>query len=416
MRGAEVVPVELGQATLRRSLRDGKAASQLRVPVERPPGAEVDLAVDDGDNAPLDLKEVTAVLAPQPWIYLEPAQAGLLTARYGTAALTAPRYDLEAARAGIAKLRPQVASWGPPVRPSPTEPPPESPPPMSLVGATLPTASFTVTRAILPGPAARGGLAAISLDVAVLAHSATFADLRIREPGGHQVPYMLERLDEPVLVDVPVARLDADIPGGPHLAPRSSLYRVDLPLAHLPEGRLVVATDARVFSRQVTLLASRPPNASPRDPEVRTLGTHTWAHADAETPAPALAMSLEPQEQTAIYLRVDEGDNAPLALGKAHVELPGRRLRFFRPGPGELSLFYGDPALPPPVYDLALLAPSLAGAVADELPLGPETSANTGAGGAPATGMRVFWGVLVGAVVVLFAMIALLLRREDGHA
>lgn len=415
LRGSEVVPVERGHATLRRSTRDGMSASALRVPVEQVRGTEVDLTVDDGDNPPLDLQRVTAMLAPQPWIYLETPAGAHVVARYGNGKLAAPRYDLEAARADLDALHPARAAWGVPEPHAASPGVAEAPPADARVGASLDPAGFGLSRSILPGAHPSAGLAAVALDVAVLAHTRSFADLRIRDAGGHQVPYLLERRDEPVLVDLKLGKVDRDVPSGPRLEPRSTLYRIDLPFASLPAGRLVLATDTRLFRRHVTLLVARPAGASPRDPEVRTLEERDWTHADPETPAGALAMALGAVEASTVYLRVDEGDNAPLAVVSSRLELPGLRLRFFRPEGAALTLLYGDPKLAPPSYDLALLAPSLAGAVADELTLGPE-AANTAAAPPPASGMGVFWGVLVAAVAILLGMMAMLLRKPGGGA
>src|SRR5207247_7675809 len=58
--GGAVAPVALGQATLRRVVRGDVSASSLRIPIEPPTEAQLDLDVNDGTNAPLDLKGVTA--------------------------------------------------------------------------------------------------------------------------------------------------------------------------------------------------------------------------------------------------------------------------------------------------------------------------------------------------------------------
>ena len=412
LRAEEVVPVEIGHAMLRRSTRDGVTASDVRVPVTPPRGAELEVTVDDGDNPPLELVEVTAVFAPQPWIYLEPKATTPLSAHYGNAKLTAPHYDLEAARSGLEKVKPALASWGAP-KPSSPPPPPEPAPSLALVGAPLDAVGFGYSRSILPGPRSTTSLAAVSLDVAALAHASitTLADLRIRDASGHQVPYLLERGDEPLLVELTVARVTKDVPSGPRLEPRTSLYRIDLPFASLPAGRLVLSTSTRVFQRRVTLLAPRSATASPRDPEVQTLESRDWTHSSLETPAPPLTLPWSSRGLSTVYLRVEEGDNEPITLAGARLELSGPRLRFFRTADGELTLLYGNAQASPPRYDLALLAPRLAGAVAEELTLGPEV-ATTAAVPPAAPGMPVFWAVLVGAVAILLAMMATLMRRS----
>ena len=60
--GSTVVPTELGTATLRRSVRDGLAAASLRIPISTPSEAQLELAVDDGNNPPLDVTGATYVI------------------------------------------------------------------------------------------------------------------------------------------------------------------------------------------------------------------------------------------------------------------------------------------------------------------------------------------------------------------
>ena len=87
-------------------------------------------------------------------------------------------------------------------------------------------------------------------------------------------------------------------------------------------------------------------------------------------------------------------------------------MRFVRPDGGSLRLVYGAPSLPAPRYDLALLAPQLLGAAAHEVDAAPEegpSDAQTAREGR-AFDERVFWIVLVAAVVVLAFVLVRLLR------
>jgi hypothetical protein len=410
LKGDEVQAIELGRATLRRSTREGVIASALSVPVSHVQGKELELVVEDGDNAPLDLQHVAAVFAPQPWIYLEARSAAPLVAHYGRAKSVAPRYDLEAARAGLGGVRPILAKWASP-SPEPVPPPSSETPPVGLVGAEIELVGFGVSRGILLGEHTAAGLAAIRLDAAALAHSGTLADLRIRDASGHQIPYLLERDDEPTLVPLALERLAANLPEAPHVGPKTSLYRIALPFATLPAGRLVILAGNRTFQRHVTLLAPRREGQSPREPDFATLESRDWIHAESTGPA-TLAFPFTLRDSLTVYVSVDEGDNEALALTDARLELPGVRLRFFHAADASLNLLYANPQLAAPRYDLALVAPSLAGAVAAELSLAPETSI------APPTppgreGMSIFWAALVGAVAILLVLMAVLLRRPS---
>src|SRR4029079_10690812 len=83
---------------------------------------------------------------------------------------------------------------------------------------------------------------------AALAHS-SLGDVRIATADGHQVPFLVERLAEPLAVKLPAPER---LTSGRDPSTRSR-YRIRLPYAGLPASRLVVQTDARVFDRQVEL-------------------------------------------------------------------------------------------------------------------------------------------------------------------
>jgi hypothetical protein len=424
----EITPVRLGEATLRRAVRGDLAAADLRIPISQigaPEGPDLELTVDDGSNPPLDLTGVTAVLAPLPWIYFEAAGTNPLTARFGDPRAAAPRYDLEAAREEISRRQapPAVARWGE-VR----DREPESVAAKSLLpalGAPLDPAKFRYRR---PVPAAPPGLTALLLDAAVLSRSAVeFADLRLADAAGNQVPYLLEKRDEPLSLALPALARQARLPGKEGDPPTLSRYAVEFPYPSLPGARLVLTTTARVFERQVRLV--EPPAAAGRlasggggrgdraEVEERMVADASWRHADPETPAPALTLEVAPSLGTRFDLLIEEGDNAPLPLDPPHLLLPATRLRFFYPPHLQtpLTLLYGQAGLPTPRYDLALLAPRLLGEAAHEIALAPETRATAAEPDPAAAGRKIFWGALVAAVVVLLLVLGRLLRGQPGE-
>jgi hypothetical protein len=133
-------------------------------------------------------------------------------------------------------------------------------------------------------------------------------------------------------------------------------------------------------------------------------------HASQETPAPALVMPLPAVDATAVLLIVEEGDNTPLPIGGARLLLPAYRLRLFREQGQSLRLAYGRTDIAPPRYDLALLAPRVLGVSAVEVLPGPEREERPG-GVAATLSPLVFWGILIGAVLVLLGLIARLIRK-----
>ncbi len=275
-------------------------------------------------------------------------------------------------------------------------------------GAPLDTGKFRDRRPIPPSPP---GLTALLLDAAVLSRSPDLADVRIADARGRQIPYLVERRDEPLSLALPALARRAK-EGGP---PSLSRYRIELPYSGLPSARLVLATPARVFDREVRLVEVPTAGRKAREPEERTVARAAWRHADPETPAPQLTLELPWRAAARYDLLINEGDNAPLPIAPPRLLLPADRLRFFYPAGASLELLYGQPGLAPPRYDLALLAPRLLGETAREITLAPERRRSPEPD-AEAVGRKIFWGALVGAVVVLLLVLGKMLRGQpDGH-
>jgi len=407
--GGRLVPFELGASTLRRAEREDGAAAEMTVRVSPPVEAELELVVEDAGNPPLDVASVSMLLEGLPWIYFESPDGAALTARFGAPGLARPRYDLEAARPAVTRGAgppPAGASWGEAAPATPDAAP--RPAAAGLpAGAALDLSGFRVSRRIPPGPA---GLTALRLDAAVLSVSPQLADVRIANAEGRQVPYLLETLDEPLVVKLPVPQGASDPRprSGPDEAGRLSFHRIELPFDRLPAARLELVTTSRVFARRVSLLRERLGGRPETAGTFAEVAWSSWESADPERDAPALVLNLPPGEGRDLFVSVDDGDNAPLALVRASLLLPAHRLRFVREG-GALSLVHGRPGLAAPRYDLELLAPRLLGAPAFEASLPPlsreEVPEGTG------TGSKLFWAALVGAVVALLVLVARLLRR-----
>jgi hypothetical protein len=405
--GMNLQPAELGRAKLIQIVRDGVIAGALRIPIASPVEAEIDLVIEDGTNAPLDVAGVTAVFAEFPWIYFE-APAGPIVAKYGNPSATRPAYDLEAVRDSVDIGSVKDATWGDvrPIAERDDAAVRAAPTPIPETGALVDGDLFPVRRAIPDGPP---GLAALVLDAAVLAHSrgpdARFADVRILDGSNRQVPYIIERRDEPIALPLSLERADskaADLrpaPGGSR-----SNYFLKLPYADLPLSRVVIETSARVFQRSVQLAVERPPDRLHRAAWLDVIASATWAHANRDEPAPALMLPAELAKTTELSLTVDEGDNSALQITDVRLLLPSYRLRFYHPAGATLRLAYGRDDLPAPRYDLALLAPQVMGVEAREVVPAAESSAD-----APARPVfistRAFWVLLSLAVLVLLVLI-----------
>lgn len=407
--GAEAIPAQLGNATLIRVVRDGTAAQSLQIPIEPPSEPELELLVEDGNNPPLDLKGVSAVFAELPWIYFE-APDGPVTARFGDRNAQPPRYDLEAARESIEVSALKEASWEPARAIAPSDAGTAAPA-MPDTGAPIDLTAFRHVRDI---PDKSSGLVALPLDAAVLSHSrgpeTRFADVRIVDRASRQVPYLLERQDEPLSIDVVIAPASkeqtAAVP--PARGTNRSVYALKLPYPNMPDGSLVIETTARVFQRNVQLGVQRPPDRHRREAWFESLAANTWRHVDQQTAAQALSLRVPTAGATELLLIVDEGDNAPLPIASARLLLPSYRLRFFHPSEADLRIAYGRDDLAAPQYDLTLLAAQIMGASVREITAGPEHGGATTE--APLVSPPFFWAFLGVAVVALLGLIVRLVR------
>ena len=407
--GSEIRPFVLGETTLRRVVHDDLVASQMEIEISRPTETEVEIEIDDGDNPPLELRTITARFAPQPWIYFESPDGKMLRARYGAPGLRAPFYDLEALRGtlgpeGLARGV-GYASFGETrsvvvrsVEPAIAD--------AVGTGARIDLRGFQTRRAVEQGPL---GLNAVRLDAAVLAGSSRLDDLRIVDGSSVQVPYIQERLGEPTILD-----LTDLVPMPDQASERESAYRLTLPYASLPAARLTIATTGRVFERRVRLV--REESRNPRDPPIRvTLDEQIWRNSEPGREAPPLSLQVPARAGAELLLIVDEGDNSPLQLDTPRLYLGSYRLRFLRRNEEPLWLMYGRDGLAAPRYDLALLAPRVLGAQVPEVALSDlEEEMPAIAGDRVAT--LVFWCALVLVLIVLFGLVARLLRRgPDGE-
>ena len=285
---------------------------------------------------------------------------------------------------------------------------------MPQTGSALTLEGFEYLRDVPSGPA---GLIAIALDAAVMSRSGVaarrFSDLRVIDRNGQQIPYLLEKRDEPLLVDVSIER--RELPAAMNKqSGHSTSYVVHVPYRDLPSARLMLTTRARVFKRTLTLgtLVA----ATERQPaRFISHADHLWVHADEGTPAPGISFVMPESLNGDLMLLVEEGDNQPLPIEKATVMLPSYAIRLFRPADQPLRLLYGKDGVAPPRYDLQLLEPQVMGRRAEEITAGAEqqiagTAARRGVEMVPPV---VFWSVLSLAVLVLVALVARLMRQAS---
>lgn len=398
LEGGQIVPVLLGTSQLKRAERFGGVAADLGVPVSKPEDVDLELVVDDGNNPPLALTGINAKLAPLPWIWFETTAPGNITAKYGDARREAPTYDVEASRATIAKSAPPLATWAGAARPSANEAA-ETATIAAFRGATVDRNDYRYARAVPPSDA---GVTRLALDVDVLARSRQAADVRLVDAENRQVPYIVENVAAPLTIALTVPPRTAD--------GSTSRYALELPYATLPQGtRLVITTSAKVFERNVTLRSAADDR---RGRESYALGNETWRSSQPDLAPPPLSFELTSNDAKRVELLVNEGDNAPLPITSATLQMPAVALRFYNSG-APLTLLYGNAQAAPPQYDLALLAPRVLGEPARDLVLSALTTSKPDAS---TIDVKIFWIALAAATIVLLVVLARLIGSRATAA
>jgi hypothetical protein len=169
-----------------------------------------------------------------------------------------------------------------------------------------------------------------------------------------------------------------------------------------------------LFRREL-LLYEEPTNQR-GDRYRRQLGRATWVQTP-DRASPLLTMELQGAPITdTLYLETDNGDNPPLQLSDFEFGYPVVRL-LFSSGPGaDLFLYYGNPAVAAPEYDLSLVAEQLIAGDKATAYLGEAERLRTASWGQNQILGKagiLFWGVLVLVVVGLLILIARLVPKSS---
>lgn len=276
---------------------------------------------------------------------------------------------------------------------------------LPATGAPLDRTEFRYRRAIAPGPE---GLTTVDLDAAVLAHSRDIGDLRIVNGAGLQIPYLLEQLDTPLILDLPPMRLVTPATRG------VTRYIVDLPHARAPASRLLLCTTARVFTRHVTASIELLEERGSDEARSVSIASATWASESPGVPSEPLGLRLPAIEAPSVDIAIDDGENERLPIDRPRLELPAERLRFSRAKGDELQLLYGHPSLGAPRYDLEMLRSELSRSEATSVSLGPEESLPVPPDRLSSQ-RRTFWIVLAITAIGLCLLIARLVRLPEAR-
>ncbi len=393
----------IGQGVIYRVGVEGQPASEnLSVPLEnRVRSRELILFIKNGDSPPLSIKTVRAERRPVYLVFLarQPGTFHLLT---GNARCATPRYDLAALGMNL-KSVPVALVQIPPPSDNPAYHPPEVLPGIEMAGASLDTSEWKFRK---PLQISGAGAQQVELDLDVLAHMQPgFSDLRVMR-GSNQVPYIVQHTSISRSLAL-TAMMTNDAKN-----PKLSRWLIKLPQANLPLTRLTCVSATPLFQRSLSLYEEL---IDDRGDKYRyPLGNATWTQTpDNKSKEFVLTFDSVPQSDT-LFLETENGDNPPIELGKFTAAYPVTRVLFKSKADDDLFLYYGNQHVPPPRYDLTLVAGQLLAADKKTVPLGAEQQLNKPSWleyEVPGKGGVLFWGMLAVVVAVLLIIISRLLPK-----
>jgi len=294
----------------------------------------------------------------------------------------------------------------PPPADNPDFQPPEVLPGLAVAGAALNTSEWKFRK---PVQIFGGGAQQLELDLDVLAHAQPgLGDLRVMR-GTNQVPYIIQRtsISRSLALTVTTTN-DAN-------NPKLSRWLIKLPQANLPLTRLTCTSPTPLFERSLSLYEEL---TDERGDKYRyPLSNVTWTQMpDRKSKEFVLTFANVPQSDT-LFLETENGDNPPIELDNFTAAYPVTRVLFKAKSDDDLFLYYGNPRVSPPRYDLSLVAGQLLAA--------DKKNASVSAGQqlrkpswqeyqVPGKGGVLFWGILAVVVAVLLIIISRLLPKPQS--
>ena len=396
----------IGQGTVYRIAVEGQNPSQnLSVPLDSLVSSrELFLLIKNGSSPPLPISAVHVERRPVHLVFLarQPGAYHLLT---GNAHCDAPRYDLAALGMNLKDLA---------VSPIKISPPTDNPdfraaevlPGLEVTGAALDVSDWKFRKPVKISK--DGGAQQIEPDLEVLAHARPgFEDLRVLD-GSNQVPYIIQR------TSISRALTPSVTPTKDAKDPKLSRWIIKLPQSGLPIARLTCVSPTPLFERSLSLYEELTDERG--DKYRRVLGGATWTQTP-ERQSKEFTLTLDGTLQSdTLFLETDNGDNPPIELEKFTAFYPATRILFKAKPKDELFLYYGNPQVAPPSYDLSLVAEQLltaeknvASLFAEEQLKEPSWYKNQ----MPSQGGVLLWGILALVVVVLVFIISRLLPNSQ---
>jgi hypothetical protein len=377
-------------------------AASLGVPLEAQiPTRELVVVIRNEDSPPLPVKAVRIERRPVHLLFLA-RHGGIFSLLTGNKTCAAPRYDLAALGADLKGAK-EIAPAIPAPAANPAYRPPEALAGLAVTGTGVDLTGWKYRKAIRT---TWGGVQQVELDPELLANS-TPADLRVMR-GSNQVPFIVQRTSISRTL-TPSVTLTNDAK-----RPSSSRWLIKLPQSGLPISQLTCTSRTPLFQRSLTLSEELTDDRG--DTYRHWLGNAVWTQTP-ERRAREFSIGIGGALRgDTLILETENGDNPPVELAQFNVHYPVTRVLFKALPNDELFLYYGNPGVAAPRYDVSLVAGELLGADKGVAALGAEERLKKPTWGDGAVAGKVgwlFWGILAVVVVGLLGVIGKLLPKGE---
>jgi hypothetical protein len=386
-----------------------QAMERLDIPVHwASPSRELVIRIRNGDSRPLSVGRVFASAAPAEVVFDAPA-AGTYALWVGNPAAQGKTYDVQSLREELSRAPAQTAALGA-LASNPAFKVPDILPQAASPGTDLDVSPWKFRKAItLPSERQPSGIYRVELDLEAAAHNeGRLAAIRVVQ-SGKQLPYILDQGGVSRAIDLSIEAVPTD-------QPKASRWKVALPFALMPMKELQITVGDALFQRQIQAYEEV---LDVRGEKVRRPLAHAqWKRTGPQDDTDMSLLLYGPPQSTAIFIETDNGDNPPLQLKQVKGFYQTPRLLFKAPtSPEPLYLYYGQPDVAAPQYDLNLIAPQILAQVPVDATLGKEEVLKVTPWyevPLPEGGMRWLFWIVMGLVVagLLFVIVRLLPRER----
>lgn len=394
----------LADGTVFRLQADELNAASLEIPVHRQAlGDQLVLDIENGDSPPLKIDGVQATRYPVHLLFAAQDLGGWKLYS-GNPLAIAPYYDLAALSSHLQSAQTSTATIGE-LQANPGYRKDGVLGQFAESGSAIDTNGWRRRKPVL---ITQPGVQLLELDLEATCHH-DFDDLRLVQDG-RQLPYLV--LPERVTRTISLPATLAQDPK----RPTWSRWKLELPFEDLSMQRLEIDTPSRVYERTLNILETRPNRSGSSQYYSAILGSVTVRNREegksVTVPLNTRAAGRE------IWIETDNGDNTPMEISAVRGAYQVARLKFQAlPSGAPVYLYYDNPSVPAPRYDLRLVERELNLATPSTATLGPEEAVAPGkrkAEDESGAGSVFLWVALAAVAGGLLWVVVKLLPEQPG--